>query len=245
MMSSPSASSHARTVLEAQAGRSPIASLSESDPDLDLPAAYRVAAEVRRQREARGERVVGRKIGFTNTRMWVEYGVHAPIWGYVYDTTFLDRAALTHPLPLSPFVEPKIEPEIVFGLSRAPEPGMDARALVGCIAWAAQGFEVVQSLFPGWRFSAPDTVAAFGLHGTLVVGPRVPIGPGTAQTWAGLRFRISRSRCSGTTRPSTMGWPGTCSAAGRWSRSHTSSRCWPTTPEGRPSTPARSSPPGR
>ncbi len=32
----------------------------------------------------RGERPIGRKIGFTNRNIWAEYGVYAPIWGDVY-----------------------------------------------------------------------------------------------------------------------------------------------------------------
>ncbi len=86
-------------------------------------------------------------------------------------------------MALAAFVEPRIEPEIVFGLARAPEPGMDARALIECVAWAAAGFEIVQSLYPGWRFAAPDTVAAFGLHGLLVVGTRVPITAVERPAW--------------------------------------------------------------
>jgi 2-oxo-3-hexenedioate decarboxylase len=68
--------------------------------------------------------------------------------------------------------EPRIEPEIVFGIAHAPEPGMDEAALLACIDWVAHGFEIVQSIFPGWRFAAADTVAGFGLHGALLVGPR-------------------------------------------------------------------------
>ena len=60
----------------------------------------------------------------------------------------------------------------MFGLARAPAPGMDERALLDCIAWVAHGFEIVQSIFPAWKFSAPDTIAAFGLHGALLIGPR-------------------------------------------------------------------------
>ena len=48
---------------------------------------------------------------------------------------------------------------------------MGERALLESIDWVAQGFEIVQSIFPGWKFSAPDTVAAFGLHGALLIGP--------------------------------------------------------------------------
>jgi 2-oxo-3-hexenedioate decarboxylase len=66
--------------------------------------------------------------------------------------------------------EPRIEPEIVFRLGAPPEPGMNETALLDCIQWVAHGFEVVQSIFPGWRFQAADAVAAFGLHGALLVG---------------------------------------------------------------------------
>ena len=49
------------------------------------------------------------------------------------------------------------------------------RTLLESVDWVAHGFEVVQSIFPGWQFSVPDTVAAFGLHGALLIGPRHPV----------------------------------------------------------------------
>ncbi len=49
---------------------------------------------------------------------------------------------------------------------------MDEQALIDCVDWVAHGFEIVQSIFPNWSFQAPDTVAAYGLHGRLVIGPR-------------------------------------------------------------------------
>ncbi|MBP0437082.1 2-keto-4-pentenoate hydratase [Tianweitania sediminis] len=172
------------------------ASLSEQHPDLDLAAAYEVAASVRRLREERGERVVGRKIGFTNTTIWAEYGVAAPIWGYVYDTTLFELAELQGSFDLTRLVEPRIEPEIMFRFHRVPEAGMDERALLSCIEWVAPGFEIVQSLFPGWRFTAADTVAAFGLHGALLVGSRVAVSPNEADRWhdALARFDMELSR---------------------------------------------------
>jgi 2-oxo-3-hexenedioate decarboxylase len=69
-------------------------------------------------------------------------------------------------------VQPRLEPEIVFGFARAPEPGMDEAALVGCIDWVAHGLEIVHT-HVGWRFDGPAApVADFGLHGRLIVGPR-------------------------------------------------------------------------
>src|SRR5687767_14083243 len=112
----------ARELLTALDDHQQIEPPSQREREFDVDLAYRIAAEMRRIREARGERVLGRKIGFTNRTIWPEYGVYAPIWGYVYDTT-------VHSLPtafdLNSVVEPRIEPEIVFGLSRAPQPDMD------------------------------------------------------------------------------------------------------------------------
>jgi 2-oxo-3-hexenedioate decarboxylase len=35
----------------------------------------------------------------------------------------------------------------------------------------------VQSIFPDWKFAASDAVAANGVHGALVIGPRHAIAP--------------------------------------------------------------------
>ena len=178
-MSRPLALSHAiaAEAFEALCQGRQIAPFSSRYDGFDLDAAYRVTAEVRALRVARGERPVGRKIGFTNRTIWAEYDVWAPIWGYVYDCTVRDVAADGDAFSLAGLAEPRIEPEIVFGLAAAPAAGMDEAALLGCIDWVAHGFEIVQSIFPGWKFSAADTVAAFGLHGALLIGPRRKVAP--------------------------------------------------------------------
>jgi 2-oxo-3-hexenedioate decarboxylase len=86
---------------------------------LTLDDAYRVTPLVRQMYEARGAKPIGRKIGFTNRTIWAQYGVHAPIWGYVFDRTTYDLADIKA-LTLAPFSEPRLEPEIIFGLARAP-----------------------------------------------------------------------------------------------------------------------------
>jgi 2-oxo-3-hexenedioate decarboxylase len=141
-------------------------------PVFSLDDAYRVTAVVRRLRETRGERPIGRKIGFTNRTTWPDY---APMWGYVYDWTVHDLAGLGGRFSLAGLAEPRIEPEIAFRLAAVPTPGTDERALLRCIDGVAHGFEIVQSIFPGWSFTAPDAVAAFGVHGALLLGPWHPV----------------------------------------------------------------------
>jgi 2-keto-4-pentenoate hydratase len=149
-------------------------------PGLSVEDAYRITPLVRRMYEAEGARVVGRKIGFTNRTIWAQYGVYAPIWGYVFDRSARELETI-EALPLGPFSEPRIEPEIMFCLGASPSAEMDEQALSGCIEWIALGFEIVQSIFPGWKFEASDTIAANGVHGALLIGPRHPFAPHAAE----------------------------------------------------------------
>jgi 2-keto-4-pentenoate hydratase len=153
---------------------------SSSSPGLSVDDAYRVTSLLRQMYEASGATAVGRKIGFTNRTIWAQYGVYAPIWGHVFDRSVHDLATVGS-LPLAPFSEPRIEPEIVFGLAAAPSADMDETALSSCIAWVALGYEIVQSIFPGWKFAASDTIAANGVHGALLIGPRHPYPPRAAE----------------------------------------------------------------
>lgn len=167
---------HAEAILAALDGRRAIAPITGAEPGFGLDAAYAVSEVVMAARIARGEKPVGWKIGFTNRTIWDEYDVHAPIWGPVYDHTVRhvgeDHATT---LDAGAFVEPKIEPEIVFRIARPPLARMDDAELLGCIDAVGHSFEIVQSIYPGWRFQAADTAAAFGMHGALVCGPMVRI----------------------------------------------------------------------
>ena len=149
-----------------------IAPFSARNPAFTLEDAYRAGHTARKLRQARGEKPIGRKIGFTNRKVWASFGIAAPIWSSVYDTTVRDIGGEAAAFSLAGLTEPRIEPEIVFHLSAAPDPAMDERDLLGCIDWVALGFEIVQSMFAGWKFTAADAVAAFGVHSALLVGPR-------------------------------------------------------------------------
>lgn len=166
----------ASEVVASLASHSQLSTFSTRPGGLALADAYRVTSRLRSVFEARGERVIGRKIGFTNRNMWKVHGVEAPIWGYTTDHTTFELAH-TQVQYVKNFAEPRIEPEIMFGLKTAPLPGMSEATLLDCIEWVSLGYEVVQSIFPDWKFAAPDTVTANGLHGALLIGERHAILP--------------------------------------------------------------------
>ena len=174
-------------------GRS-IPTFTGRDPAFDVPAGYAIAGTLHSARLARGERAIGRKIGFTNRTIWAEYGVYEPIWGHVYDTSHvyaeggrarprarsIDRAAY----------RARDRAALQIGSASAD----DEHVLLDCIDWLAHGFEIVQSPFPNWKFKVADTVAVNGLHGVLVIGERIPVEriPDCARKLR--EFRISLAR---------------------------------------------------
>jgi 2-oxo-3-hexenedioate decarboxylase len=166
----------AREALAAITGHRQIAPFSARPGGLTLANSYRIPPLLRASFEARGETIVGRKIGFTNREMWKVYGAKAPVWGYVTNRTAYDLAK-TPIQRIADFVEPRIEPEIMFGMKSAPVADMNETALLDCIDWVSFGYEVVQSIFPAWKFQASDTVAANGVHGALLISVRHAIAP--------------------------------------------------------------------
>lgn len=138
-----------------------------------LPAAEALQARVVALRRARGERPLGFKIGFTNRSIWPIYGVSHPIWAPVWDSTVVRLDGCEATVRADRFVEPRLEPEIVFGMARSPASHEPAEVF-DCIDWIAHGVEIVQSPFPGWKFSAAEAIAAQSLHGALLIGPTKP-----------------------------------------------------------------------
>ncbi|PUE49014.1 hydratase [Limnohabitans sp. 2KL-1] len=143
----------------------------------DTAAAYQQALAVRQLRQQRGEVPRGYKIGFTNRTLWQRYEVFAPMWGTVWDTglSFAEPAALGSAggsIDLTHTCQPRLEPEIVFGMKATPVAHASWQQLFEAIDWIAPGFEVVQSHALDWKFTATDTMADSGLHARLLVGPR-------------------------------------------------------------------------
>ncbi len=68
-------------------------------------------------------------------------------------------------------VAPRLEPEVVLKLRHAiPNDDPSVVELAGCLEWVAIGFEIVDSHYPDWRFTASEAIADFGAHAALVVG---------------------------------------------------------------------------
>jgi 2-keto-4-pentenoate hydratase len=161
----------AQELLDALDRGGTIPSIVAREPGFDWPQGYAVAAELLKLRRARGEKTVGRKIGFTNRNIWAEYGATAPIWAHVYDRTLVQAVDGRATITLKGSARPRLEPEIAFKLKAPLAAGvMVPERVLETIEWYAPSFEIVDCHFDDWRFGPADSAADFSLHWRLIIG---------------------------------------------------------------------------
>ena len=103
--------------------------------------------------------------------MWAQFKVTQPVWAHMYvQTVHFARTGYLR-LPLDGMVAPRLEPEVVLKLRHAvPSGDLSVEDLSHCLEWVAVGFEIVDSHYADWRFTASEAVADFGVHAALVIG---------------------------------------------------------------------------
>ena len=140
---------------------------------LTLDDANRIAQRITAFRVALGEQPVGKKIMF-NTRStdWFDGDddKRDPVWGTLYNTTVRYADNNIGMQSLAGAIQPCLAPQIVFKLGITPPLGASLEELTECVEWIAHGMEIASCPFARWEFTIADAIAAFGLHGTLIVG---------------------------------------------------------------------------
>jgi 2-oxo-3-hexenedioate decarboxylase len=132
-----------------------IAQLSASET-ISVDDAYEIQRLSIDRRLARGERLVGLKLGFTSKAKMIQMGVDDMIWGRLTDQMTIGQGAT---IDLANYVHPRVEPEIAF-LIKSPLRGEvtldEAQAAVESVAPA---MELIDSRYEAFKFNLADVVA--------------------------------------------------------------------------------------
>lgn len=160
---------YADELYQALRGATPVAPLTERDPDITIKNAYHISKGMLEHRLADGERVIGKKIGVTSKAVQNMLGVHQPDFGYLTDAML---ATSDKPIELAGnLIAARAEGEIAFVLKRRlMGPGVTNAQVLAATECVMPCFEIVDSRIRDWKIKIQDTVADNASCGMFVLG---------------------------------------------------------------------------
>lgn len=165
----------AEELLRCEDERRDRAPFTDEWPELDLDTGYTIQDLTLEKRLARGETLVGVKLGLTSRAKQERMNVDVPLLAWLTDAMVLPAG---EPVPQEQLIHPRVEPEIVFVMGERLEgPGVTAATAMAAVSTVLGGAEVIDSRYRDFRFTAGDVVADNASSGAYVTGP-VGVAPG-------------------------------------------------------------------
>jgi 2-oxo-3-hexenedioate decarboxylase len=157
----------ARVLDAAARNATPVPMISLSHDGLTEADGYKIQQGSMRRRKARGEKVIGMKMGLTSRAKMEQVGVHAPIYGTLTDAMLVEDGGVVY---MNAHCHPRVEPEVCFRLS-APLSGEVSKeeALAACDGVCA-ALEVIDSRYENFKFTLADVVADNASSTKFVLG---------------------------------------------------------------------------
>ncbi|WP_396922432.1 2-keto-4-pentenoate hydratase [Mycolicibacterium sp.] len=162
----------AARLLAAQRDSTPCAPVRDLIGRADIPAAYAVQTQIVEHFVAGGRRLVGRKVGLTSPAVQQQLGVDQPDFGVLFEDMNCPPGS---PIEATRLLQPKIEAEIAFVLSRDIDAAVTAQTVPQYVEYAAAALEIVDSRIVGWDITLGDTIADNASSGLYALGDTVAV----------------------------------------------------------------------
>lgn len=140
-------------------------------PDMDWDDAYAIQDEIRRRKEARGNKTVGLKAGLTSFAKMKQMGVETPVFGFVSDYMSVPDGGEVKTAEL---IHPKVEAEICI-VTKAPlkGPGCHIAAVMAATDFVVPAVEIIDSRYRDFKFDLKSVIADNTSASRFVIGGRM------------------------------------------------------------------------
>lgn len=144
--------------------------ITDEHPHMDWDDAYAIQDEIRRRKEARGNRTAGLKCGLTSFAKMKQMGVETPVFGFVSD--YMARPDGGE-IKVSELIHPKVEAEVCV-VTKAPlrGPGCHMAAVMAAIDFVVPAVEVIDSRYRHFKFDLKSVIADNTSSSRFVIGGR-------------------------------------------------------------------------
>jgi len=147
-----------------------VTKITDEHPDMDWDDAYAIQDEIRRRKEARGNRTAGLKCGLTSFAKMKQMGVETPVFGFVSD--YMARPDGGE-IKIGELIHPKVEAEICI-VTKAPlkGPGCHIAAVMAATDLVLPAVEVIDSRYRDFKFDLKSVIADNTSSSRFVIGGR-------------------------------------------------------------------------
>lgn len=145
-----------------------ITKITDDFPDMTYDDAFDIQWEIRRRKEARGNKIVGMKMGLTSWAKMAQMGVEHPCYGFLADYFSVpDGGEIKH----DELIHPKIEAELAF-VTKAPlkGPGVHIGDVLRATDFVMPAVEVIDSRYKDFKFDLKSVIADNSSSSRFIAG---------------------------------------------------------------------------
>ncbi|MEQ3652875.1 MAG: 4-oxalocrotonate decarboxylase, partial [Glaciecola sp.] len=145
-----------------------VTKITDEFPDMTYEDAFDIQWEIRRRKEARGNKIVGMKMGLTSWAKMAQMGVEHPCYGFLADYFSIpDGGEIKH----DELIHPKVEAELAF-VTKAPlqGPGIHIGDVLRATDFVMPAVEIIDSRYRDFKFDLKSVIADNSSSSRFVAG---------------------------------------------------------------------------
>lgn len=148
-----------------------VTKITDDYPDMDWEDAYDIQYEIRRRKEARGNKTIGLKMGLTSYAKMKQMGVDVPVYAFLSDYFSVPDGG---EINMAALIHPKVEAEIAI-ITNQPlhGPGCTVAQVLAATEAVVPAVEVIDSRYRDFKFDLKSVVADNASSARFVTGGKL------------------------------------------------------------------------
>ncbi|GAC18699.1 2-oxo-3-hexenedioate decarboxylase [Paraglaciecola arctica] len=148
-----------------------VTKITDDYPDMSYEDAFDIQWEIRRRKEARGNKIVGMKMGLTSWAKMKQMGVENPCYGFLADYFSVPDGG---EIKFDELIHPKIEAELAFVTKKTLKgPGVHIADVLAATDFVMPAVEVIDSRYKDFKFDLKSVIADNSSSTRFVTGGRM------------------------------------------------------------------------